>query len=325
MYAHNVRFSKISPVRIAGLLASVLAFLLAGAFSASAAPKSELWERWTTHDDTSDLTIDHSDWQRFLSRYVRTDGRGVNLVAYRHVSKPDLDLLKEYVGRMTLAPISTYTRKVQLAYWINLYNAITVRLIVENMPVESIRDIDISPGWFADGPWGKPLVEVEGVALSLDDIEHRILRPIWKDPRIHYAVNCASISCPNLRKQAFTGATADAMLTDAARDYVNNSRGVEFQDGELRISSIYKWFIEDFGGSTTGVLIHLRKYAEPALRARLGQVERIAGHRYDWSLNIDPSMLMPAGSPGQRTGPDSASLPENGNAAGPSVATVGAP
>ena len=107
---------------------------------------------------------------------------------------------------------SLTSRDEQLAYWINLYNALTVKVILDHYPVKSILDIDISPGWFSIGPWGKKLVAVEGVEISLDDIEHRILRPIWRDPRIHYALNCAAVGCPNLLREAFTGATAEVLL-----------------------------------------------------------------------------------------------------------------
>jgi Protein of unknown function, DUF547 len=89
--------------------------------------------------------------------------------------------------------------------------------------VASIRDIAISPGLFSVGPWGRKLIEVEGEPLSLDDIEHRILRPIWRDPRLHYAVNCAALGCPNLRSSAFTAANADILLETAASDYVNGA------------------------------------------------------------------------------------------------------
>ena len=118
----------------------------------------------------------------------------------------------------------------QFAYWVNLYNAKTVDLVVAHYPVRSIRDIGIS-GLLATGPWGKKVVRVEGVDLSLDDVEHKILRPLWRDPRIHYAVNCASAGrCPNLARSAYTGASLEAMLKVAARDYVNSPRGASIQN-----------------------------------------------------------------------------------------------
>ncbi len=170
-----------------------------------------------------------------------------------------------------------------------LYNALTVKVVLDHYPVDGIRDIDFSPGLFADGPWDKKLVEIEGEDVSLNDIEHRILRPIWRDPRIHYAVNCASIGCPNLQPTAFTAANTDALLAAAAQAYVNHPRGARVEGGKLIVSSIYVWFQEDFGGNDAGVISHLRRYADPGLRSRLSRIERIGDHFYDWSLNGAPS------------------------------------
>ena len=160
-----------------------------------------------------------------------------------------------------------------------------MHLVATRYPVASIRDIDISPGLFSRGPWDKKLVTVEGEALSLNDIEHRILRPIWRDPRIHYAVNCASLGCPNLQRRAFTGANGDALLDRAAHDYVNSPRGVHFDGRRLIVSSLYVWYGEDFGGSDTAVIGHLRRYAAPALAATLAAATSIGDDSYDWALN----------------------------------------
>ena len=211
--------------------------------------------------------------------------RGVNRLAYSRVSAADRAALDDYIDRLAAFEISRYGRDEQLAYWINLYNALTIAVVLDHYPVKSILDIAISPGLFSIGPWGKKLVTVDGEALSLDDIEHRILRPIWRDPRIHYAVNCASIGCPNLATMAFTGANAEDMLTRTARDYVNNPRGAELRNGRLVVSSIYEWYKEDFGDSDVGVIRHLRQYAQPNLAAALDGVTRIAADDYDWALN----------------------------------------
>lgn len=255
------------------------------ASSSHAAPKADLWERWTAHDSTSTAVIDHAAWSRLLQTYLHDSDSGVNLFAYAEVTQADRQVLEGYLKRLTATPISTYNRDQQLAYWINLYNALTVDLVLEHYPIESITDIDISPGWFSFGPWDKKLVTVEGELLSLNDIEHRILRPGWRDPRIHYAVNCASIGCPNLRSSAFTAKDTDAMLTRGAREYVNHPRGVAIVDGELVVSSIYEWFKEDFGGTDRGVIEHLKQYAAPELARSLNEHDRIGDDRYDWSLN----------------------------------------
>ena len=251
----------------------------------SAAPKADLWDYWLTHDEQSKQTVDHSVWDRFLKTYVTAGSDGVNRVAYGGVSGADLQALAGYIQMLGKAPVSRLNRAEQRALWINLYNALTVQVVLDHYPVKSIRDIDISPGLFADGPWGKKLLRIDGEEVSLDDIEHRILRPIWKDPRIHYAVNCASIGCPNLQPQSFTAANTDNLLDKGAGEYVNHPRGASIDNGKLIVSSIYEWFQADFGGSDSGVIAHLKRYADADLKNRLGQFNRISDDRYDWTLN----------------------------------------
>lgn len=265
--------------------AMAMTVLLLAATPAAAAPKASLWGKWTLHDPASTFAVDHAPWQAFLTAYVGTGPDGINRVAYGHVTDLDAKALAGYIAALEAAPVSRLDRPQQLALWINLYNALTVKTVLDHFPVAGIRDIDISPGLFADGPWGKKLATVEGEAISLDDIEHRILRPIWKDPRIHYAVNCAALGCPNLRITAFTAGNADALLTDAARDYVNHPRGVSQGDGPLIVSSLYDWYRDDFGGTDETVIAHLKRYAEGATKGRLDAATRIDGYAYDWALN----------------------------------------
>ena len=267
------------------LVLALIAFLTP---PAAAAPEADLWDRWSAHDPTSTLSVDHAAWDRFLETYVVAGDDGINRVDYAGVSTADRDALELYFSMLSGTMVDRLGRAEQRAFWINLYNLLTVRVILDHYPVKSIRDIDISPGFFADGPWGKPLATVEGEEVSLDDIEHRILRPIWKDPRIHYAVNCASIGCPNLMGEAFTAANSVALLERAAIAYVNHPRGARIEGGELVVSSIYEWFKADFGGTDGGVIDHLMGFAESALRAQLEAVTEIDDDQYDWSLNAIP-------------------------------------
>ena len=257
--------------------------LLSWTLTSLAAPKADLWPRWSAHDADSSQTIDHSAWSAWLDRFVVTSADGINRVAYRRVAADDHQALQSYIRSLAALDISTYSRAEQFAYWVNLYNALTVDVILEHYPVQSIREI--KSGFFSFGPWGLELVTIEGQALTLDDIEHRILRPIWQDARIHYAVNCAALGCPNLQSQAFTAANAEALLETAARDFVNHPRGAQIEDGRLVVSSIYDWFEEDFGGNDRGVIAHLKTYADAELRAALSKVDRIGDDRYDWQLN----------------------------------------
>lgn len=265
-----------------GLVAALAAFV---SLEALFAPDAEPWPRWRAHDAASTSTVDHTAWDRFLAAYLVRGEDGINRLRYGGVGAADRAALESYVEGLSAIPISRYNRAEQLAFWINLYNALTVRVVLDHYPVASIRDIDISPGLFADGPWTRKLVTVEGEALSLNDIEHRILRPIWADPRLHYALNCAALGCPNLQPTAFTGANAEALMEAGARAYVNHPRGARMDNGALVVSSIYVWFAEDFGGGDRDVIAHLRRYAEPGLAAALAGASGIADHRYDWRLN----------------------------------------
>ena len=267
--------------------AGLALFSLSGfrSFEANFAPDSDLWSQWEAHNPQSIEVIDVSVWNEILATYVTQDSEGLNWFAYGAVSFEDREKLKDFIKDQTALPISEYARPVQKAYWINLYNAVTVDVVLDAYPVESIRDIDISPGLFADGPWGKNLVTVEGKDLTLNDIEHRILRPIWNDARIHYAVNCASVGCPNLQPAAFTAANVEDLLEAGARAYVNSPRGVSISGGKVTVSSIYDWFFEDFGTTENDVLEHLLAYAEEDLASNLRSIGQLDDTAYDWTLN----------------------------------------
>ncbi len=248
------------------------------------APDAELWPRWQAHDPADQRTIDHSAWDGFLKKYTSLAQDGVVRVDYAGVTTDDINLLQQYIDSLTSTQITGFSRDQQFAYWVNLYNALTLATVLEHYPVESIRDIDLSTGFLADGPWAKKLVEIEDEPVSLDDIEHRILRPIWQDPRIHYAVNCASIGCPNLAQEAFTADNLERLLNAGAVAYVNHPRGISVDEALLTISSIYNWFADDFDRDG-GILSHIRLYAEPALQQSLENAPTHRRFRYDWNLN----------------------------------------
>ena len=252
---------------------------------AQPAPKAQLWARWQKHDPANAQKIDHSAWDRLVKQFVVTHASGINRVRYQDIRADDQKLLKNYLQSLQAIPISSYNRKEQQAYWINLYNAFTVELILSRLPVASIRDINISPGLLARGPWGAKLLVVEGEQLSLDDIEHRILRPIWQDERIHYAINRASLGSANLQQAAYTGENTEALLDKGAKEYINHVRGVTLTGGKLKVSSIYVWFQEDFGGDAEGLMEHWRRFANPPLAAALEKYQGGLSHDYDWRLN----------------------------------------
>jgi Protein of unknown function, DUF547 len=231
------------------------------------------------------VAADHTAWDGLLSRYVRESADGVNRVNYAgwKASAADRAALAAYIRALEAERPSALPRAEAFAYWANLYNAVTVNVILARYPVASIRDIRSEGGGLKGfiGPWQTKLVTVEDRRLSLDDIEQGIMRPTFRDPRVHYAVNCASIGCPNLPRRAFRGDTLEADLDAAARAYINHPRGVRVTPQGLRLSSIYKWYAADFGDLKT----HLERYVTPARAAEIRASARIAGYGYDWSLN----------------------------------------
>jgi hypothetical protein len=237
-------------------------------------------------------TPDATGYDALLAKYLVSGADGVARVRYAawKASAADRATLAAYVTALAAAKPSTLARADAFALWANLYNALTLQVVLDRYPVRSIRDIK-SEGAGLDpkalfGPWRTKRVTVEGKRLSLDDIEHGIMRPSFKDPRVHYAVNCASIGCPNLKATAWRAASLEADLDAAARAYVNSPRGaVALNPGLIRASSIYDWFKADFGGNDAGVLSHLRRYADKDLEAALTAQARIAGFSYDWALN----------------------------------------
>lgn len=252
----------------------------------AAAPSAKLWSLWEAHSPNSTLTVDHSPWDKLLKKYLIVDHpSGINRFRYADVTQQDRQALGEYLAQLQKIKVSSLNKEVQKAYWVNLYNSLTVKVILEHYPVKSIMDIDISPGFFSNGPWDAKLLQVEGEKISLNDIEHRILRPIFKDNRLHYALNCASIGCPNLQPIAFTAANIDELLEAGAKDYINSPRGAQIIKGKLQVSSIYKWFQADFGDSEAGVISHMRKYAQGGLVDTLKTYKKGLRFHYDWGLN----------------------------------------
>ncbi|MCC5995571.1 MAG: DUF547 domain-containing protein [Oceanicaulis sp.] len=210
----------------------------------------------------------HAPWDRILGAYVTPGPDGVERFDYDRLRGDETDrtALEAYIARLEAMEVSAQEPDAQFAFWANLYNAVTVRLIVDENPSRSIRQV--RPTLFSIGPWGAERVTVEGIALSLDDIEHAIMRPQFEAALVHYAVNCASIGCPDIRTRAWRAHTLDEDLDAAARAYVNHPRGVTVTDQGLVISRIYKWYQEDFGGDDSGVIAHLLAYAEPELAQR---------------------------------------------------------
>ena len=268
------------------LLTIVLACSLLWMHPAAAAPSAKLWPRWQASVESSTQVVDHSLWDTILTKYLVTEHpSAINRFRYSAVTAEDRQSLNSYLLQLQKVKVSALNRSEQKSYWINLYNALTVKVILDHYPVKSIMDIDISPGFFSNGPWDAKLFNLEGEELSLNDIEHRILRPIFNDNRVHYALNCASLGCPNLQPGAFTSVNTEQLLNEGAESYINNPSGVQVVNGQLEVSSIYKWFQADFGGSEQQVIEHLLLYAQGNLAHTLRTYKGKIRFDYNWNLN----------------------------------------
>ncbi len=231
----------------------------------------------------SPVPAEHAEWTHLLSTYVKPYKDGLTRVNYAAfaASTRDRAALDADSAGVAGKDLSAKT-DANFAAWANLYNAVTVRHILERYPVKSIKD------GYLTGPWKDVKVPAGGRDVSLDAIEHKILRKTWGTPEVHYAINCASYSCPNLPVKAWEAATLKADLEVAAKAYINSPRGVQVSAKGLTVSDIYNWFQADFGGSKAAVVDHLLKYAEPELAEKIRANPKIVGYRYDWSLNDTP-------------------------------------
>jgi len=264
------------------LLLGVVLFATS-AFAQSVTP-AELIPFWNDREADSKIFVDHSRWQSLLDRYLDSEHpTGVSRFDYAAVSNQDQRSLNSYLNYLQSLEPRQLNDLEQKAYWLNLYNATTISLILSTgSDIRSLRQI--RSGLFSAGPWNRKLLKIAGQDLSLADMAHGIIRPMWNDPRVHYAMNFASISGPNLPNTAFTGKNVEALLETAAKDYINHNRAVRVISGRLNLSSIYQWYAADFGNNFADLIIHLQAYAEPELRELL-QGFRNAEYDYEWGLN----------------------------------------
>lgn len=275
------RVVSASVLRLSATVIALVALTLA-------AQAASLSDTFSSHSTASKSVVDHSALDRLLKTYVKSSADGLNRVDYLGFQRDGHSALKAYIGKLAAVDVAALDRSEQFAFWVNLYNAKTIDIVLDAYPIRSIKDVKLGGGLiaaFTGGPWTAKVVSLSGVDLSLNDIEHEILRPVFQDPRVHYAVNCASIGCPNLSIDAYTGATLDAQLNAAARSYINHPRGFSASGGGLVASSIYDWYKQDFGGSPQGVLAHAGAYADVKLKSAMQRAGTIDSYAYDWSLN----------------------------------------
>lgn len=237
---------------------------------------------WDKSDEGNQHVINHDKWQRILSKYIVINGEtGSTSFNYQSVSLQDQQLLNTYLNQLQAIDPRSFNKDQQLAYWANLYNALTIEVVLRHLPISTIKDI----GDGITGPWNMELATVAGKPLTLNNIEHGILRGLWKDPRIHYAINCASIGCPDLLSKPLEGHDISVQLDSAAKRFINQSKGVSLEDNVLTLSNIYSWFSVDFGENERELLQHIHRYAKPTLKQQLKNFSGEIKYQYNWKLN----------------------------------------
>lgn len=210
----------------------------------------------------------HQSWHDQLQEYVSSSG-SVNYQEWKQNSSR----LDAYLGELeSNAPASSWSRNEQLAYWINAYNAYTVKLILDNYPIRSITDLGT--------PWDKKFINIGGTSYTLNNIEHNILREKLKEYRVHFAVNCASVSCPPLLNKAYKASNVQQLLDQQARRFINDARYNDIAGSELALSKIFDWYGADFKKSGT-LIEYLNQYAETPI-----PTDATVGFKdYNWNLN----------------------------------------
>ncbi len=220
--------------------------------------------------------IDHDLYAGLLKKYVK-DG----VVNYQGF-KNEESVLDKYLKILEGVDSKILSRKKQFAFYVNAYNAWTIKLILSGYPgIESIKDL----GSFFKSPWQKKICRIDGKVITLDDIEHRILRPRFKDSRVHFAINCAARSCPPLLSEPYRGDKLGLQLDKMASMFINNPNSNHIENHTLYVSRIFKWFAEDFNEDVPGFFM---RYAKGDLKKQLALNKKttiIKYLDYDWSLN----------------------------------------
>lgn len=220
--------------------------------------------------------ISHEIWNSLLSEHVNSKG-DVNYYGFIE----DSIKFNEYIDLLSSnhPNENNWNYNERKAYWINAYNAFTVQLIIRNYPVESIKDLG-GKIYKVNTPWDQRFIFIEGIDYDLNNIEHDILRKHYTDPRIHFAVNCASISCPKLRNESFQAEELDSQLDDASTGFINNQSKNKISKDKIEISKIFKWFKSDFT-EESDLITFLNQYSEVKIDPH-AQIDHLD---YNWNLN----------------------------------------
>lgn len=220
-------------------------------------------EQVGTEHEAGDM---HDAFDQLLIKYVTVDGR----VDYASL-KAKSGELESYLDLLSSQDPSSMERSEALAFWINSYNAFTIKLILDHYPLESITEID------GGQPWSTEWVRINGRVLSLDQIENEIIRPQFEESRIHFAVNCAAKSCPPLLNRAWTADKLEQQLEQQTKKFINNNKYNSISKDRVAVSRIFEWYAQDFGD----LIEYINRYSNVQVDADA----KITYLEYDWSLN----------------------------------------
>jgi len=217
----------------------------------------------------------HQQWDKLLKKHVNASG----MVSYKGFQKDKAELDGYLKTLSDNGPQTSWSANEQKAYWINAYNAFTVALILKHYPVKSIKDIG-GKIYKVNTPWDIKFITIGGKKYDLNNIEHGILRKKFDDPRIHFALVCASISCPRLRNEAYTAAQLNTQLEDDGRSFLNDKSKNRISAQKAELSKYFSWYKGDFtkNGSLT---YFINKYSQTKINANT----KIGSLDYNWNLN----------------------------------------
>lgn len=252
----------------------------------SAAPKAELIKFWDDSEALSIMQVDHSAWQDILTAYVDDQHpSGVNRFNYASVTPSDSAKLKNYLSYLQKLEPRQLNSEEAKAFWINMYNAILVDKIVDAYESGSRRAINrLMNGGVESRALSRDAAELLMQEISLNDIQHGILRPIWKDPRVHFALSTGALSGANIQKAAFNGANNEALLEKAKAEFMQHPRAVRVEDNSLVLNSVFEWYAADFGDNKSAVLAYIRENTSDTMRQAMDGLSRIS-FDYNWDLN----------------------------------------
>ncbi len=220
--------------------------------------------------------VDNQLWAELLEKYVKN-----GVVDYAGFQREE-EKLDRYLDVLAQQEPERLSRNARYAYYVNVYNAWTVKLILSGYPgIKSIKEL----GGLIQTPWDKEIVRIGSQTFTLDEIEHEILRPRFKDPRIHFVVNCASISCPPLRSEPYEAEKLEAQLEDATRSFLNGGENYRLDGSNFYVSRLFKWYGEDFNNDAIGYYL---QYASMDLKEKIqaaGSSLKVKYLKYDWGLN----------------------------------------